>query len=511
MKKLLLLFLLLGAGFAKAQITSRQIDSIAEKTLKTFDVPGIAVAVVKDGKVIHSKGYGVSSLTSKKKMDDHTRFGIASNSKAFTAAALAMLVDSGKLKWTTLVTDVIPEFKLYAPYVTENFMVADLLCHRSGLGLGAGDLMFWPGQPKFSKSDIIHNLRYLKPVSQFRTKYDYDNLLYLVAGEVVERVSGKSWEDFIEQNIFAPLGMTESAASYNRLKSKGNVIDPHAPVEGKVQVIEREINENLNAAGGIYSSVADMSKWVMLQLNHGKYDNGKTLFSREMQDDMWTIHTVIPIKGTTAYNSQFRGYGLGWGLIDEMGHLVASHTGGLAGIVTQVTLIPDLNLGIVVFTNQQSGAAFTSITNSIKDAYYGLKNHDRIGQYHASVVKAEQNAREITDNIWKEINAAKSVLADPDKYQGTYEDPWFGKITINRKADGLYFESEKSPLLHGPMLYYKESTFVVRWEYRSMDADAFVNFGYDFKGIPATITMRPISPLTDFSFDFQDLDFKRIK
>lgn len=515
MKKLFFLFLStwLFIYNSDGQISSRQIDSITEKAMKTFDVPGIAVAVVKDGKVIHSKGYGVTSVNTKEKVNEHTRFAIASNSKAFTAAALGMLIDSGKIKWTTLVTDIIPEFKLYAPYVTENFMIEDLLCHRSGLGLGAGDLMFWPGTPDFTKEQIIHNLRFLKPVSQFRTKYDYDNLLYLVAGEVVERVSGKSWEDFIEQNIFAPLGMDESATFYTRLKNRNNVIDPHAPVNGKVQVVDREMNETLNAAGGIYSSVSDMSKWAITQMNDGKYgsDQSKRLFSVKVHNDMWTIHTVIPVFGSTPYKTQFSGYGLGWRLNDEMGYKVASHTGGLLGMVTQVTLIPGMKLGIIVFTNQQSGAAFLSVTNSIKDAYYGTERKDWIKQYQAAVLDGEKNAASITDDIWKNINSATSSFADLDKLTGTYEDPWFGKIMITKKNNNLYFQSEKSAKLHGPMHFYKESTFVVKWEDRSLDADAFVNFGFDFNGNPSTITMKPISPLTDFSFDFQDLDFKRIK
>src|SRR6185312_9726662 len=238
-KLFLLTFILFVFTFSiSAQpITSTQIDSLVEKTLKTFDVPGIAVAIVKDGKIIHEKGYGVTSLNTMQKVNEHTRFGIASNSKAFTTAALGILVDEGKLKWDDKVTDFIPEFRLYAPYVTENFTITDLITHRSGLGLGAGDLMIWPDSSTFTLKDIIHNLRFLKQTSQFRTKYDYDNLLYIVAGEVVARVSGMSWEDFIQTKIMDPLQMTESAPNYDLLKDKNNVIDAHAPVNGKVQVI----------------------------------------------------------------------------------------------------------------------------------------------------------------------------------------------------------------------------------------------------------------------------------
>ena len=343
-------------------ITSHQIDSLVEITMKTFDVPGIAVAIVKDDKVIHSKGYGVRSLNTRQKTDANTLFAIASNSKAFTAAALGILIDEKKLTWDDRVIDYIPEFRLYNPYVTEEFTIKDLLTHRSGLGLGAGDLMIWPGLNDFTITDIIHNLRYLKPVSGFRTKYDYDNLLYIVAGEVVARVSGMSWEDFIETRIMQPLKMTGSAASYSRLKDKSNVIDPHAPVNGVVQVIDRDFNFNEvgNAAGGIYSNITDMCRWIIMQMNNGKYGDGlnSQLFSEKVHEEMWSPQTIIQVRNSTVYNTHFAGYGLGWNLSDVKGYKQVGHTGGLAGIVTQVTLIPEMKLGIIVLTNQQSGEAF---------------------------------------------------------------------------------------------------------------------------------------------------------
>ncbi|MFN8343611.1 MAG: serine hydrolase [Spirosomataceae bacterium] len=491
-------------------ITSAEIDALVERTLKTFDVPGIAVAVVKDGQVIHAKGYGVRSLNTKEKVNGNTLFGIASNSKAFTSAALGMLIDEKKLKWDTKVRDVIPEFKMYDPYVTEEFTVRDLLTHRSGLGLGAGDLMFWPDQNNFAKKDIIHNLRYLKPVSGFRTKYDYDNLLYIVAGEVVARVSGMPWEDFIETRILQPLGMTQTAASFKRLKDKSNVIDPHAPVEGTVKVIRRDWSETANAAGGIYSSVTDMSKWIIMQMDNGKYGNGKQLFSEEVHEDMWTPQTIIPVRGKNSYNTHFSSYGLGWGLTDVKGYKQATHTGGLAGIVTQVTLLPELKLGIIVFTNQQSGAAFTSVTNTIKDSYLGIQGVDRVKENHDRVLRGEAEAKKITDALWRDIDAqqkANTSKTDVTQFAGTYRDPWFGEVVISMKNGKLWFDSKRSFQLTGELFPYKGNTFIVKWIERSMDADAFVMFDLDNNGKPSGFKMKAISPLTDFSFDFQDLDF----
>ncbi len=497
-------------------ITSAQIDSVVENTLKTFDVPGIAVAVVKDGKVIHAKGYGVRSLNTKEKVTENTLFGIASNSKAFTSAALGMLQDEGKLSYDDKVRDYIPEFKMYNPYVTEEFTIRDMLTHRSGLGLGAGDLMFWPDSNNFLKKDIIHNLRYLKPVSSFRSKYDYDNLMYILAGEIIARVSGMSWEEFIDKRILKPLQMTSTAPSFSRLKDKSNVIDPHAPVDGKVKVIRRDWNETANSAGGIYSSVVDMSKWIIMQMDNGKYGEGlkQQLFSEAVHDDMWTPQTILLVRGKNAYNTHFSSYGLGWGLSDVKGYKQATHTGGLAGIVTQVTIIPDIKLGIIVFTNQQSGAAFNSITATIKDSYLDVKGLDRIKDNHERVLKSEAEAAKITSEIWKKIAEEQTNTAskmNSSTILGTYTDKWFGDVTVSEKNGKLWFESKRSFLLSGEMFPYKGNTYVIKWTERSMDADAFAIFTLDSEGKANGLKMEAISPLTDFSFDFQDLDFVRAK
>ena len=503
------------AAAAKAQMSATAIDSLAEKVRATFDVPGIAVAIVKDGKIIHAKGYGLRSLAGKEKVDENTLFGIASNSKAFTAAALGMLADEGKLNWDDKVTQYIPEFKLYDPYVTNEFTIRDLLTHRSGLGLGAGDLMMFPDSNNFTRKDIIHNLRYLKPVSSFRTKYDYDNNLYIVAGEIIGIVSGQSWEEFIEQRIMQPLGMASSKASVARVKNRSNMIAPHAPVNGKVQPIAIDWSETANAAGGIQSNLVDLSKWVIMQMNHGRYGDSlaKKLFSDKVHEEMWAPQTLMPVTTAPPYNTHFAAYGLGFVLNDIKGYKQVSHTGGLAGVVTQITMLPELKLGIIVLTNQQSGAAFVSITNTIKDSYLGITGMDRVKQMHDRVVKNETEAKKITDSIWAAIAAqqiSNSNKIDFSNYAGTYTDKWFGDVVISEKNGKPWFSSKRSPKLSGEMLYYKGNTFVAKWNDRSMDADAYVQFSLDKEGRGEGIKMNAISPLTDFSFDFQDLDFTRV-
>jgi CubicO group peptidase (beta-lactamase class C family) len=492
-------------------LTSTAIDNLVAKSMKAFDVPGMAVAIVKDGKVIHSKGYGIRSLRGPAKVDEHTLFGIASNSKAFTSAALGILIDEGQLSWDTKVRDVIPEFKLYSPFVTEEFTVRDLLTHRSGLGLGAGDLMFFPDSSDFTLHDVIHNLRYLKAVSSFRTKYDYDNNLYIVAGEVVQRVSGKSWEEFVEQRIFIPLGMTKSAAAFSRLKDKSNIIDAHAPVDGKVRVISRSNADIVNAAGGIYSSIVDLSKWVQLHLSHGMYNGKQQLFSEAVHEDMWSPQTIIPVNGPGPYNTHFRSYGLGFGLSDVKGYKQVTHTGGLPGMVTQITMLPELNLGIIVLTNQQEGGAFSAVTNQIKDGYFGIQGTDRVTEYAGQRTTTVKNTQHLVDSIWNEVNKQMALKKGVDfsDYAGLYKDSWFGEVTISARNDKWWFNSKRSPKLSGQLFYFKGNTFIVKWNDRSLDADAFVTFQLDEQGKASGIKMKAISPLTDFSYDFHDLDLHR--
>jgi len=518
MRKLVLLVLvfLCNTSLHSQPLTSKQIDTLVEQSMKAFDVPGIAVGIIKDGKIVHSKGYGVRSLNTRQKTDENTLVGIASNSKAFTAAALGMLVDEGKIKWDDKVRDYIPEFKLYSPYVTEEFTIRDLLTHRSGLGLGAGDLMFFSDSSDFVIKDIIYNLRFLKQVSGFRTKYDYDNNLYIVAGEVVARVTGKSWDDFVDERIIHPLGMSKTATSFDRLQDKTDVIDGHAPVNGKVQVIARSSMKVGHSAGGINSNITDLCKWVQLWLNKGKYGNGlsKALFSENVYREMTSPQTIIQVNGPGPYNTHFAAYGLGFFLSDVKGFKQITHTGGLEGMVTQITMIPELNLGIIVLTNQQEGGAFTSIANQIEDGYFGIKGTNRVNEYSANRRNQLAVATHLVDSVWKEIEKAQQSTkekTDINLFTGTYRDVWFGDIMISVKAGKLWFDSKRSPKLTGELFHYKGNTFVVKWKDRSMDADAFVNFSLDEDGKPSGMKMRAISPLTDFSYDFHDLDFQRVK
>ncbi|MBL7885623.1 MAG: serine hydrolase [Flavobacterium sp.] len=509
MKQYFFSFICLTCSYLSfTQITENQLDELVEKTRATFNVPGIAVAIIKDGKIVLSKGYGVTNIQTQQKVDGNTLFGIASNSKAFTSAALAILVDEGKINWDDKVKKYLPEFKMYNKYVTDEFTIRDLLTHKSGLGLGAGDLMIWPDGHNFTPKDIVNNIQYLKPVSGFRTKYDYDNLLYVIAGEVVAKVSGKTWCEFVEERIMKPIGMNNSASSWSRLKDTTNVIAPHVPTEGKLQVIPRYKNSIFDAAAGLYSSTNDLSKWLILQMNKGKY-NILQVFSEKQHKEMWTPQTILPERNSYPYKTNFRAYGLGWQLTDYNGFLQVSHTGGLDGIVTQSIMLPEIQLGIIVLTNQQSGAAFTTISNTIKDSYMGLPAFDHLSFLSKDRKGKEEDADKITTEVWQTVTA-NTIKVNPKKYIGSYKDNWFGEVIISEKNGKLYFKSSRSPRLKGEVFLYKNQNFVVKWDVRSFNADAHIFFKVDAKGKATGFTMKAISPLTDFSYDFHDLDFTKV-
>jgi len=306
---------------AWGQLTSREIDRLVEDAMEKFTVAGVAVGVVKDGEIIHARGYGVKSVDTGEAVDEYSSFAIASNSKAFTSAAVAILVEEGKLNWTDRVVDHIPEFQMYNDYVTQNFIILDLMTHRSGLGLGAGDLQFWPMGADFTMEDLLTNFQYFKPVSPFRTKYDYDNILYTVTGELIKRISGKSWEEFVKERILKPLGMGNSCTLPPGKTELTNLATPHLAENGVLRTIPwfEHDHEKLNGAlGGVLSNAHDMCQWLLVQLNHGKYGENleKQLFTAASQREMWQIHTTIPVRPDSRYNSHFYGYGLGWYLKD---------------------------------------------------------------------------------------------------------------------------------------------------------------------------------------------------
>lgn len=455
MKKLSILilltaFLITGQTVLGQGLNSKQIDSLVNKAFELNPSVGIAIAVVKDGKIIHSKGYGITGVEDNKKVDENTLFGIASNSKAFTTTALAILVDEGKLSWQDKVVDIIPEFKMYDDYVTANFNIEDLLTHRSGLGLGAGDLMFFPDGADFTINDVLKSFQYQKPTSAFRTKYDYDNLLYIVAGEVVKRVSGISWADFVQTKIFDPLGMENSVPMDSRLDKDANLAFPNSSYNNEIiQLKTYNGGEIIGAAGGIYSSVNDLSKWMLMQLNAGKYgkDLSNNIFSENRQKEMWTPYTRtgFNVKPSSRSGNHYSAYGLGWGILDKKGKIIVQHTGGLPGMLSRTILIPELNLGIVILTNSDPGGyGYYSIPETILDSYLNIEKKNWINDLSERAKSRGFESDSVTTAVWKIVESNKSKKVDLNTFIGTYKDNWFGEIEISLKNEKLWFTSKRS-------------------------------------------------------------------
>jgi CubicO group peptidase (beta-lactamase class C family) len=491
-------------------ISPATLDATVARAMKAFQVPGMAVGIVKDGKLVYAKGYGVREFGKPAPVDADTLFQIGSNTKAFTAAALAILIDEGKIHWDDKVIDYLPQFRMQDPYVTREFTIRDLLTHRSGLGMGAGDLMFFPSTD-MSRDEIIHGLRYLTPVSGFRSKFDYDNLLYMVAGQIIPAVTGMSWEDFVTTRILDRLQMRPCAASYDRIPDRSDVAAPHVVIKGELKPIPVLSMDAVGPAGTINCSINGMAKWLETQLAAGKTPAGQQLFSAERSEEMWTMNTIIPLSPllATMYRTHFNGYALGWGVQDVMGYKKVAHTGGVLGTVTWVAMIPELQLGVLVFTNQQSGIAMEVVGDQILDAYVKAPRRDWVGIGSAYNAKRDEAAKTVEDAAAKIEGASASPSLALDAYAGTYRDPWRGDASVRLENGKLILKISRTQFLEGPLTPHSGNIFIVHWNDRSLDADAYVRFdqGYDAK--ITDMTMRAVSPATDFSFDFQDLHFTK--
>jgi CubicO group peptidase (beta-lactamase class C family) len=533
-------------------ISAAAIDRTVARAMQSFNVPGMAIGIVKDWRLIYAKGYGVRELGKPAPVDIDTLFQIGSNTKAFTAAALAILVDEHKIRWDDKVIDTIPEFRLYDPYVTREFTLRDLLSHRSGLGTGAGDLMFYPNTD-FSRAEMIRGLRYLKPVSSFRSQYAYDNLLYMVAGQVVATVSGQTWDEFVTQRVLQPLRMNGCVTSYRQIAAGSNTVTPHVMSEGKLTAIKPIEFTAISPAGAISCNVSGMAKWLQTQLNAGKSSDGTQIFTADRGEEMWTPNTVMPLSPVLASvtHTHFEAYGFGWDLQDEFGYKRVSHTGGVPGTVTWVTMIPELRLGIVVLTNQQEGAAMEAVGNQILDAYVGAPKRDWIAIGVAYKEGRDREAMAVETEVATVLSTAGAPPPFPlAAYAGRYRDPWRGDADIRLEAGKLVLKFSRTEGLEGTLTPFEGNVFIVRWHDRSLNADAYVRFSQAFRptvgpdveagddrpierdnaqpngksieqgneklnrkpvGQPiAGMTLQAISPLTDFSFDFQDLDFAKL-
>lgn len=482
-------------------LSNAEIDRIVENAMTVFSVPGASVGVIQNGKIIHSKGYGTRSLNDGGDVDDDTYFGIASNSKGFTATALAILVDEGKIKWTDRVKDHLPEFEMSDPWVTAQFTIADLLSHATGLPTGAGDLMWWP-DGNYSPDEVIRKMRHIKPNRDFRTTYAYNNMPFIVAGAIIPAVTGQSYEDFLEERIFTPLNMDRCTANTPMMANDDNVAEPHIVLDGELKQIARYLTikkvAGSMAAAGVQCSADDLLKWQQMHLN-----DGAPLMSKETHDTLWQVNTPLNVSDNDIENgTNMRGYGLGYNVNDYYGERMIAHGGALIGMYSNLVWLPELDFAVTIVTNQQSGAAYATIRNEIINAAMDIENTTTAQERFESAEKSLKKEQERLANL--KGNGRPHL--DLSEYAGRYEDKIWDGIEISLTDDGLYFISDRSPTIRGKLEHFEANTFIARWDHRDHEADSFVMFASDQSGDITGFTMKWISNRTDFSYDFGTVD-----
>lgn len=526
-----------ATGWAQTSSDTRTDDDIAaaadawaQRCMAAWpDQPALSLALVRNGKPVLTKGYGVRRQGKQEPADEHTLFAIASNSKNVTAACLAILVDEGKVKWDEPIKTYLPGFTLSDPMVGERITVRDTLSHRAGFGLGAGDLLFWPNSDR-TRAEVLAQAAFVPIEDGFREDYHYCNLMFVVAGAVIETVSGLAWEDFVQTRIFDRVGMSESVPLARLADPKKSAL-PHGRVgpplryQGPMTQIAASIVEVWNwdsaaAAGGICASAHDWAKWIAVRLNDGKLADGTRLYSEAAAREMYKPNIIVSSSaGPTAElpnRAVASTYAMGLQVQDYRGERLITHGGGSPGGISATVLIPGRKAGFSVFTNAEESFLLRALRSGLSDIIMGKVDVDWI----ADSKKREAEKTEKSLRAAVEIDAKQAAGAAPsmplDAYVGTWRDPWYGNITIEQKTEGrgrnrktgLWLAFTHTPALQGWLEPYAGETFRTRFPDKR-EEDAFVTFSI-LTAKPATATVKGVSPDIDFSYDYQDLRLTRV-
>lgn len=512
---------LVPAAAGAADVGQQAIATAVDETVARYHLPGIAVGVVEDGRVTAVETRGELVAGGGESIDRDTIFKIASNTKAMTTALLARLVDAGKLAWDDPVVKHLPGFRMHDPWVTREIQVRDLVIHNSGLGAGAGDLMLWPEPNLFTRADVIAGLAHLVPETSFRSRYAYDNTLYIVAGEVAAAAGGAPYDELMRREVFAPLGLDRCRVGEWRIDATGNVAQPHMRVDGR-NVAIREDGEvvpdvPMAAAGGIRCSLDDMLQWARMWLapeSVGLVD-GEPWLSQAQREAVWTTHTPMPLsRRMRAWdNSHFSAYGYGWRLTDVDGTWKVSHTGTLSGMYSALTLLPEKDAGFVILINGNADEARAVLTQVLVKHFTAPgAGHDVA---HYAGLLAEERKRHAddaasapdTDSAASAIARTAVAAAEGERWTGRWRDPWFGEVSICPAGDGIRFEAARSPKLAGRVMR-AGPRLLVDWDDADVDAEAWLDVDTD-GAAPARLTMAKVDPEADFSYDYEDLAFVR--
>lgn len=492
------------------------IEPRIEKLRTATGVPGLSIAIVEKGKTTLARGFGVRTLGTPESVDADTIFQTGSTGKAFTVTALATLVDAGKIGWDDKVIDRLPGFQMYDPWVTREMTIRDLLVHRSGLGLGAGDLMFVP-RSNMSRAEAVRRLRFIKPATSFRSGFAYDNILYMVAGQLIEAVTGQRWEDYVREHVLLPAGMSRSTTDSERRFATADRAFPHARASGQLrgmgaqQVLDErdELGRNAAPAGGLSISANDMAKWLALQLAHGRLPGGGRLFSEAAHAAMWKPEMLQPSEplpeALRLTEPTFNTYALGWDVSDYRGARIVSHGGAVLGFKSVVVLLPEKDVGFAVTINCEDGEILLGLMYELLDHYLGFPPHDWPAKFSAYKQERLAGAAKALDA--KAASPAKvGPSLPPMQYAGVYADAWYGNIEIAYVNGALTIDFKSTPRMGGELAHWQYDTFIIQFEDKTIEP-AFVTFGLNADGHVERVTMKPVSPLADFSYDYQDLLF----
>ena len=487
--------------------TIKKLDSYFEQAINDWNVPGMEVLIIKGDEVLLEKGYGVKNTETNEPVTPNTLMAIASNSKAFTSAALAQLVDSGKVSWTDKVIDYLPYFRMYNDYVTQNMTIRDLLCHRSGLATFSGDLI-WYGT-HHSREEVVKRARFLKPVTGFRDEYGYQNIMFIAAGLVVEKVTGLTWDEYVKTNFFNPLGMNSTVTSTLDLNASKDVSAPHNFKFNKQIPIEWINWDNMAPAGSIISCVSDMKYWLQTQLNEGIFKND-TLWSASRTKEMWTVETSKSVSNWSKTNfpsKTFDGYGLGWGLFNYHGEKIVTHGGGYDGFISRVAMVPEEKLGIVILTNTNTWLP-SPLMYQILDAFLcDSKDKKDWSQFYLGIKNSVETADSVEQAATEESRIKETATSlNLSEYEGTYYCEMYGNLMVRAIGDQLAFQFEATPLFRGTLRHWHFDTFRLNWGSQMMLPSGFMTFVLDAHGKVDELKVDVPNP----DFDFSELEFKKV-
>lgn len=510
--------LLLAALVASPAVAAPPVgfEARVEGLRKTTGVPGMSVVIVENGRTVLASGFGQRKLGNATKVDADTIFPTGSTGKAFTVAALATLVDAGRIRWDDKVTDRLPGFQMYDPWVTREVTIRDLLVHRSGLGLGEGDLMMVP-RSNLSRPELVRRIRFLKPATSFRSGYAYDNVLYAVAGQLIEAVTGQTWEDYTREHVLKPAGMLASTTDSRVRFGTPDRAFPHARVEGPVRGMGKqsalderdELGRNAAPAGGLAISANDFGRWLQVQLAGGALPGGGRLFSEAAHAEMWQPVVLQPIVSRSPElkptEPMFDTYALGWDVKDYHGAKIVSHGGAVLGFQSVVVMLPGKNVGFAIEINSEDGELLLGLTYELLDHYLGLPAGgwpEKFAAYKKERLAAAAKLVGAATHQTAKIGPSLPI----ERYAGTYADPWYGDIKVGTKAGRLTIDFTSTPRMAGWLEHWQYDTFVTRFDDKAIEP-AFVTFGLDSGGHVDRVRMKAVNPVVDFSWNYQDLDF----